>query len=37
MFKNRFKKFGGDYIPDIIEYIKEFVKNDPTANNYSWV
>lgn len=31
MFKNRFKKFGGDYIPDIIEYIKEFVENDPTA------
>lgn len=31
MFKNRFKKFGGDYIPDIIEYIKDFLKEDPTA------
>ena len=31
MFKNKFKKFGGDYIPDIVEYIKEFLENDPTA------
>lgn len=31
MYKNRFKRFGGDYIPDIIEYIKEYLKNDPTA------
>lgn len=31
MFKNRFKRFGGDYIPDIIEYIKDFLKEDPTA------
>jgi predicted RNase H-related nuclease YkuK (DUF458 family) len=31
MFKNRFKKFGGDYIPDIIEYLKEYVDKDPTV------
>jgi predicted RNase H-related nuclease YkuK (DUF458 family) len=31
MFKNRFKRFGGDYIPDIIEYLREIVKNDPTS------
>ena len=31
MFKNRFKKFGGDHIPDIVEYLKDYVKNDPTT------
>ncbi len=31
MFKNRFKKFGGDYIPDIIEYLKEYIEKDPTT------
>lgn len=31
MYKNRFKRFGGDHIPDIIEYIKDYIKNDPTA------
>jgi len=31
MFKNKFKKFGGEYIPDIVEYIREYVKNDPGA------
>jgi len=31
MFKNRFKKFGGEYIPDIIEYLKEYIKNEPNA------
>lgn len=31
MFRNRFKKFGGDYIPDVIEYLKEQVKMDPTV------
>jgi len=31
MYKNRFKKFGGDYIPDIVEYIKDYLKKDPTA------
>jgi predicted RNase H-related nuclease YkuK (DUF458 family) len=31
MFRNRFKKFGGDHIPDIVEYLKDYVKNDPTT------
>ena len=31
MFKGSFKRFGGEYIPDIIEYIKEYINNDPTA------
>ncbi len=31
MFKNRFKKFGGEYIPDIIEYLKEYIKNEPNV------
>ncbi len=31
MYKNRFKKFGGDYIPDIIEYLKEYIEKDPTV------
>ncbi len=29
MFQNRFKKFGGDYIPDIIEYLKDFIEKEP--------
>ena len=31
MYKNRFKRFGGEYIPDIIEYLKEYIKNEPNA------
>lgn len=31
MFKNKFKKFGGEYIPDIVEYIKDYIKRDPNA------
>ena len=31
MFKNKFKRFGGEYIPDIVEYILNYVKNDPTT------
>ena len=31
MFKSLFKKFGGDYIPDIIEYLREYVEKDPTV------
>lgn len=31
MFKNKFKRFGGEYIPDIIEYIREYTKNDPNT------
>jgi predicted RNase H-related nuclease YkuK (DUF458 family) len=27
--KSKFKTFGGDFIPDIIEYLKVFVKNQP--------
>jgi len=29
MYKSKFKKFGGVYIPDIIEYIKEYLDKDP--------
>lgn len=29
MYKTRFKSFGGSYIPDIVEYIKEYIKNEP--------
>ncbi|NDF16387.1 MAG: hypothetical protein EB079_00255 [Verrucomicrobia bacterium] len=29
MFLDRFKKFGGDHIPNIIEYINEFIKKEP--------
>jgi predicted RNase H-related nuclease YkuK (DUF458 family) len=28
-FKSKFKKFGGDWIPDIIEYLKEKIEKDP--------
>ena len=28
---NRFKKFGGDFIPDIIEYLKDYIKKDPSV------
>jgi predicted RNase H-related nuclease YkuK (DUF458 family) len=31
MWKNRFKKFGGEYIPDIIEYLREYLDKDPTC------
>ena len=31
MFRNRFKRFGGEYIADIVEYLKEYVKNDPST------
>lgn len=27
--KSRFKKFGEDFIPDIIEYLKEFIEREP--------
>lgn len=29
MYKNRFKRFGGEYIPDIVEYLKEYISKDP--------
>ena len=30
-FKSIFKKFGGSYIPDIIEYLKEIIEKDPSV------
>ena len=30
-FKSLFKKFGGDHIPDIIEYLKDYIESDPTV------
>ena len=29
--RNKFKKFGGQRIPDVIEYIKEYIKENPYA------
>jgi predicted RNase H-related nuclease YkuK (DUF458 family) len=29
MFKSKFKRFGGEYIPDIIEYLKDYIERDP--------
>ena len=29
MFKTKFKRFGGEYIPDIIEYLKSSLEKDP--------
>lgn len=31
MFKDKFRKFNGEMIPDIVEYIKEYLIKDPTA------
>lgn len=31
MFRNRFKRFGGEYIPDIVEYLKEYLEKDPNT------
>lgn len=31
MFKNKFKKFGGEYIPDIIGYLKDYTEQDPSV------
>ena len=30
-FRNRFKKFGGEQIPDIVEYVKEYVDRNPNT------
>ena len=27
--RNKFKKFGGERIPDVIEYIKDYIKENP--------
>jgi predicted RNase H-related nuclease YkuK (DUF458 family) len=29
MYKSKFKRFGGNYIPDIIEYLKSYIQKDP--------
>jgi len=29
MYRNKFKKFNGEWIPDIIEYLKEYIKDQP--------
>lgn len=31
MYKDRFKRFDGSYIPDIVEYLREYLDNDPTT------
>jgi predicted RNase H-related nuclease YkuK (DUF458 family) len=31
MFKNKFKSFGGQYIPDIIQYLKDTIEKEPTV------
>ncbi len=31
MYKTKFKTFGGDYIPDIIEYLKDYIKREPNV------
>lgn len=31
MFSNKFKSFGGDYIQDITQYLKEYIEKDPTV------
>jgi predicted RNase H-related nuclease YkuK (DUF458 family) len=29
MFRNKFKQFGGAFIPDIVEYLKNYIQKDP--------
>jgi predicted RNase H-related nuclease YkuK (DUF458 family) len=31
MFKDKFKKFGGDFIPDIVEYLKNHILENPSV------
>lgn len=31
MFRSRFKKFGGSHIPDIVEYLNDYIRKDPTV------
>ncbi len=31
MYRSKFKKFSGDQIPDIIEYLKEIIDKEPTC------
>ena len=29
MFKSKFKRFEGEYIPDIIEYLRDYIEKEP--------
>jgi predicted RNase H-related nuclease YkuK (DUF458 family) len=31
MYKSKFKLFGGEYIPDIVQYIKDYLEVDPNV------
>ena len=31
MYKSKFKLFGGEYIPDIVQYIKDYIELDPNV------
>lgn len=31
MYKDKFKKFDGSYIPDIIKYLKDYIEKDPSV------
>ncbi len=31
MYKSKFKLFGGEYIPDIVQYIKDYIEVDPNV------
>jgi predicted RNase H-related nuclease YkuK (DUF458 family) len=31
MYKSRFKRFGGEHIPEIIQYLKEYIEREPTV------
>jgi len=30
-FRDKFKKFGGEFIPDIVQYLLDYIKEDPTV------
>lgn len=30
-YRRKFKRFGGEYVPDIIEYLSDYLKEDPTT------
>ena len=31
MYSSRFKRFGGEQIPDIIEHLKQIIEKEPTS------
>jgi predicted RNase H-related nuclease YkuK (DUF458 family) len=31
MYRDKFKKFGGEFIPDIVQYLLNYLKDDPTV------